>query len=171
MESAARWGAVNVDVERIAVEKIKALPRGSKLALVAGPALFLSLFFTWQDVHVDYGPAGVAVVPLDGWDFWGLLVGALTLATVTLLVLRRLTEVEMSESVPWDSLTLGLAAAAFAFAAVKNLTDDYSTWASYAFVALAAVMALGAYLDWAGERRESRNPLLRRKSRRISSAA
>jgi hypothetical protein len=155
------------------VEKIKALPRGSRLALVAGVALFLSLFFTWQNVRVDYGPAGVAVVPLDGWDFWGLLVGVSTLATVTLVVLRRLTEVEMSENVPWDSLTLGLAASAFLLAALKNVTDAYSTWASYGFVALAGVMALGAYLDWAGERRESRSPLLRRKSRRrrISSAA
>jgi hypothetical protein len=162
---------VNADAERISVEKIKALPRGSRLALVAGLALFLSLFFTWQNVHVDYGPAGVAVVPLDGWDFWGLLVGALTLATVTLVVLRRLTELEMSENVPWDSVVLGLAATAFALAALKNLTDDYSTWASYGFVGLAGVMALGSYLDWAGERRESRSPVARRKRRRVSSAA
>jgi hypothetical protein len=153
------------------VEKIKALSRGSKLVLVAGPIVFVSLFLDWQTLHVDYGPAGVAEVPQDGWDAWGLLVGVLTMATVTLVVLRRLTEVEMSDKVPWDGLTLGLAAAAFVLAVLKSVTDDYSTWASYGFVALAGLTALGAYLDWARERRESRSPLLRRKSRRVSSTA
>lgn len=152
------------------MEKFTSLPRGAKLVVVAGPLLFLSLFFDWQNLRIDYGPAGVATMPQDGWDIWGLAVGALTIATVTIVVLRRLTEVEMSEEVPWDSLTLGLGAAAFALAAFKNLTDDYSTWASYGFVALGGVMALGTYLDWAAERRESRG-LLRRKSRRVSSTA
>ena len=171
MRCACRAGAIDAYAERIMVEKIKALSRGSKLVLVAGPILFVSLFFDWQTLHVDYGPAGVAEVPQDGWDAWGLLIGLLTIATVTLVVLRRLTEVEMSENVPWDRLTLGLAAAGFAIAMLKNLTDDYSTWASYGFVALAGVMALGTYLDWARERRASRSPLRRRKNRRVSSAA
>ncbi len=62
--------------------KFKALSRGSQLVLVAGPLLFLSLFFTWQNVEVDYGRAGVATMPLDGWDAWGLLLALLVMATV-----------------------------------------------------------------------------------------
>ena len=51
----------------------KALSRGSQIVLVAGPLLFGSLFFTWQNLEVDYGRAGVATISLDGWDAWGLL--------------------------------------------------------------------------------------------------
>ena len=76
--------------------------------LGAGPLLVLSLFFTWQNVKVDYGPAGVADLPQDGWDAWGLLIAVLALTAVTLVVLRRLTEVEMSEDVPWESIVLAL---------------------------------------------------------------
>ena len=153
------------------MEKLKALSRGTKIVLVAGPLLFLSLFFNWQTLRIDYGPAGIAKQPQDGWDAWGLLLALLVIATVTLVVLRRLTEVELAEDVPWDVVTLGLAGAVFAIAALKNLTDDYSTWASYGFVGLAGAVALGTYLDWSEEHGERRSPLLGRKRRRVSSAA
>ena len=80
--------------------KFKALSRGTQLVLVAGPLLFLSLFFTWQHVEVNYGRAGVAKLALDGWDAWGLLLALLVLATVVLVALRNLTDVEMSEDIP-----------------------------------------------------------------------
>jgi hypothetical protein len=153
------------------VEKFKAFSRGTKAVLVAGPLLFLSLFFDWQTLRIDYGPSGIAELPQDGWDAWGLLLCLLVMATVTLVVLRRLTEVELSEDVPWDTVTLALGVAVFGVAVVKNLTDDYSTWWSYGFVALAGALALGSYLDWAEERGDRRSPLLRRKRRRISSTA
>ena len=155
------------------MEKLKALSRGTKLVLVAGPLLFVSLFFTWQTAHIDYGPAGVAKVPQDGWDAWGLLIALLTAAAVTIVVLRRLTEVEMSEDVQWETIAFALGLATLATAMLKSLTDAYSTWFSYGFVALAGAMALGAYLDWASERRERTGSLLRlrRRGRRASSAA
>jgi membrane protein implicated in regulation of membrane protease activity len=150
--------------------KFRSLSLGTKLVLVAGPALFLGLFFTWQTIRVDYGPAGVANVPQDGWDAWGLLIGALAISTVTLVVLRRMTEVEMSDDVPWESIVLALGVAAFAIAVLKSLTDASSTWASYVFVAAAGVMALGSYLGWA-EMRTSDSPLLRREEREVSPTA
>ena len=70
-----------------------------------------------------------------------------------------------------DSAELGLGVATFALAVLKSLTDTNSTWASYAFVAIAGLLALGTYLNWA-ETRASRTPLLgRRKRRGFSSAA
>jgi hypothetical protein len=150
--------------------KFKALSRGTQLVLIAGPLLFISLFFTWQNVDVDYGRAGVAKMPLDGWDAWGLLLGLLAIATVSIVVLLYLTEVEMSAEVPWASVVLGLGTAILAVAVVKSLTDAGSTWQSYAFVGLAAAVAAGTYLDWA-EARRSQRPLLARKRRGISSAA
>ena len=153
------------------MERIKALSRGTKLVLAAGPVLFLSLFFNWQTLQIDYGPAGVASQPQDGWDAWGLLIALLVIATVTIVVLVRLSEVEMSEDVPWESVALGLGGATFALAVLKSLTDANSTWASYGFVALAGALAVGTYLNWA-DTRTTRNPLLgRRKRRGFSSAA
>jgi len=150
--------------------KFKALSRGTQIVLVAGPLLFGSLFFTWQNVEVDYGPAGVATLSLDGWDAWGLLLALLVLSTLALVVLMHLTEVEMSSDIPWTKITFALGVASFFVAGLKNLTDAGSSWASYAFVALAAAVAAGTYLDWAAARRE-RKPLVQEKRRGISSTA
>jgi hypothetical protein len=150
--------------------RFKALSRGTKLVLVAGPVLFFSLFFNWQTLKIDYGPAGIATQPQDGWDAWGLLIALLVIAAVTLVVLVRMSEVEMSEEIPWETVTLGLGIATFALAVLKNLTDANSTWASYGFVAIAGLLAVGTYLNWA-ETRTSKTPLLGRKRRGFSSAA
>ena len=152
------------------MERIKALSRGTKLVLVAGPVLFFSLFFNWQTLKIDYGPAGIATQPQDGWDAWGLLIALLVIAAVTLVALVRMSEVEMSEEIPWETVTLGLGIATFALAVLKNLTDANSTWASYGFVAIAGLLAVGTYLNWA-ETRTSKTPLLGRKRRGFSSAA
>jgi len=150
--------------------KFKALSRGAQLVLLAGPLLFLSLFLTWQNVAVDYGRAGVAKLSLDGWDAWGLLLALLVAAAVVLVVLRTLTEVEMSEDVPWVTICLGLGVTIFVVALLKNLTDAGSSWASYGFVALAGVVAYGTYRDWAAQRRPAR-AALGRKRRGLRSTA
>jgi hypothetical protein len=150
--------------------KFKALSRGTQVVLVAGPLLLLSLFFTWQNVEVDYGPAGVATVALDGFDAWGLLLGLLVASCVTIVALRDLSDVELSEDFPWAKITFGLGVATGAVAVLKSLTDANSTWASYGFVALAVAVAVGTYLDWAAARR-GHQPLLAQKRRGIRSAA
>ena len=151
--------------------KFKALTRGTQLALVAGSLLLISLFFTWQNEPVDYGRSGIATMPLDGFDAWGLLIALMTIATVSIIALDEFTDVEMSEDVPWATITFVLGVAVFAIAVLKNLTDAGSTWESYAFVALAGIFAAGTYLDWAAVRRAAKQPLLTRKRRGISSAA
>ena len=88
--------------------KFKALSRGTQIVLVAAPLLLLSLFFTWQNVEVDYGPAGVATASLDGFDAWGLLLALLALSTVTLVTLRNLTDVDMSDDISWEKIAFGL---------------------------------------------------------------
>jgi hypothetical protein len=148
----------------------KALSRGTRIVLVAGPLLFLSLFLTWQYVEVDYGPAGIAKLSMDGWDAWGLLLALLLGGLLTIVVLSSLSDIEMSEDVPWSRVTLGLGVGVFAVAVLKSLTDAGSSWASYGFVALAAAVALGTYLDWTAGRRE-RGPVLAGKRRGIRSTA
>ena len=149
----------------------KALSRGSQLVLLGGPLLLASLFFTWQRVEVDYGQAGVATIALDGFDAWGLLLALLTMAVVVIVALRTLTDVEMSDDIPWISVTFGLALAAFGVTVLKNLTDAGSTWASYGFVGLAALVAFGAFVDWSAARGVRQHPELARKRRGLRSAA
>jgi hypothetical protein len=143
------------------MQKLRNSTVGTKLVVAAGTLLFLGLFFTWQTVHVDYGPAGIAKVPQDGWDAWGLLIGLLAATTVTLVVLRRLTEVEMPETVPWETIAFALGAAVFAITVLKSLTDAHSTWTSYVFVAAAGALVAGCYLLWT-ETRGDEGPELRR---------
>jgi hypothetical protein len=153
------------------MERIKALPTGPRLVLVAAPLLFLSLFFTWQSLEIDFGPAGKAEVLLDGWDFWGLLLGLLTLGLTALVVVVHATDAELPETVPWDRLILAGGVAILAITLVKNLTDADSAWVSYAALVLAAVVALGAHETWAAS--AGRPGLLGRRRRRrgVSSTA
>ena len=91
------------------MDRIKGLSTGSKIVLGCGMLLFFSLFFTWQNLQVDFGRAGIATLTLDGWDFWGLLIGLVTLAVVTLVFVVHATELEVSEDVPWEGVILVLA--------------------------------------------------------------
>ncbi|HEX4747587.1 MAG TPA: hypothetical protein VFU99_11980 [Gaiellaceae bacterium] len=150
--------------------QFKALSRGTQIVLVAGPLLFLSLFFTWQYIEVDYGPAGIAKLSMDGWDAWGLLLALLVGSLLTIVALTAFSNVEMSEEIPWTRVTLGLGLGVFVVAALKSLTDAGSTWASYGFVALAGTVAVGTYLDWAAARKE-RKPALAGKRRGLRSTA
>ncbi|MGI8861154.1 MAG: hypothetical protein ACR2GV_00290 [Gaiellaceae bacterium] len=134
------------------MERIKGLSTGSKIVLGCGMLLFFSLFFTWQNLQVDFGRAGIATLELDGWDFWGLLIGLVTLAVVGLVVVVHATEVEVSEDIPWEGVLLALGGSIFAVTLLKNLTDADSTWMSCLGLALAAGVVAGSYLDWAKER-------------------
>ena len=129
------------------MERIKSLTLGTKLVLVSGVVFFLNLSLTWQKIDVDFGPAGTAERMLDGWDAWGLLLGFLSLALVVLTVLVHLTDVELSETVRWDRITLALGGVLLALTLVKNLLDAGSTVASYVGIALAAAVFLGAWLN------------------------
>ena len=129
------------------MERIKSLTLGTKLVLVAATAFFLNLSLTWQKIEVDFGPAGTAERMLDGWDAWGLLLGVLSLGLVALTVVCHLTDVELSETVRWDRITLALGGLLFFVTVVKNLLDDGSTIASYVGIGLAAVVLTGAWLD------------------------
>jgi hypothetical protein len=154
------------------MERIKALSAGQRLLLVASPLLFVSLFLTWQKLEVPY-TGGSAEQLLDGWDGWGLLIGLLALGLTAFAVIAFLTDVELSETVPWDRLLLAGGIAVLALTVVKTLLDADSAWASYVGVLLAALVALGAYETWA-ETEPGRRSLLarfRRRRRGLSSTA
>jgi hypothetical protein len=144
----------NLPSKGLAVERIKALSRATKVVLASGILLFLDLFFTWQQLEVDYGSSGTARQALDAWDAWGLLVGLGTLAIVTLVIVLRVSDLEVSPDVPWNRIVLGLSAAVLLLTVLKNLTDADSAVASYVGIVLAALVAAGAFLTRDEEPRE-----------------
>ena len=152
------------------MERTKTLSTGPKLVLVAAPLLLVSLFLTWQKLEIVYVGAGRGELLLDGWELLSLLIAPLTLGVLVLVVLAYLTDVELSEDIPWERLILAGGAIVFALTLLKNLTDAGSTWQSYVGVVLAGLVAVGAFEIWA--QAVGRRSLLGRVRRRgISSTA
>jgi len=127
------------------------LGAGTKVLLVSGPLLLVSLFLTWQAAPVDFGKNGTVTQSLDGWDFWGLVIALATLAVVILAVLRERDD-ELAFDPRVSRVVLGLGCLVLAAAVVKNFRDADSAWPSYLGVILAGAVAAGAYLDFAHER-------------------
>ena len=145
--------------------RLKDLSLAEKLELAGGTLLLCSLFLTWQHLEIDFGPAGKARLMLDGWDALGLVIALLTLVVLTLVVIVDVSDVDVSPDVPWKTIVLGLAAGVLAVTLLKNVTDESSTWVSYAGVLLAGAVAAGALADWAGVDLSGSRRLRRRRFR------
>jgi hypothetical protein len=129
------------------MHRFTALSRGSQLMLVGSVLLLVVSFFRWQEVSVDLGPLGEASGGVSAWDdLGGILMGVLTIVLVARLV-AQLAAVEIPIPVSFALTSAVLAFAILVIAVLKNLTDDYSTFWSYLGVALAAVVAVGAWLE------------------------
>jgi hypothetical protein len=153
------------------MSRIAALSTGTKLVLGAGLLLLVDLFLTWQAVPVDFGRNGEVTKSLDGWDFWGLVIGLLTLVLLAITAIREY-DYELGSDPRWDRITFALGVLVLAVAVLKNLRDSDSTWASYLGVLLAALVAVGTYLDWSRPReRAPREPVFRASPMRVSERA
>jgi hypothetical protein len=124
---------------------LAALSTGTKIVLGAGVLLFIDLFFAWQSIDL---PDPFGSVSQNAWHgFWGVVLGILVIALLVWMVIQ-IANVNLNMTLPVSDaqLTLGLAVVIFLFALIKNLVDDYSAWASYVGVVLAAGVAIGAWL-------------------------
>jgi hypothetical protein len=155
---------------RATLESLRGISLGAKLVLAGGALLFFSLFLTWQNLEVDYGRTGTGTQLLDGWDVFGLVIGMLTVAIVSLVIIVKLSDVDTSPDVAWELITLVLSAAVLGLVLAKNLTDRDSAWPSYLGLALALAVVAGAFLDWSSER-FARNAVPGRRRRRIRPVA
>jgi hypothetical protein len=132
------------------MERFNALGRGAQLMLVGAVLLFIDLFLPWQKYS---GPFADEIEAVGGdtsrTAFHGLggwLLGILTLVLIAWLV-ARLAAVEIPIPVS-AAMTAGvLAFLILAIAILKALVDDYSGWAAWVGVALAIVVAVGAWLQ------------------------
>jgi hypothetical protein len=79
-------------------------------------------------------------------DIGGILIGILTIVLIARIVARMsAVDVPIPLSFATTSFVLGVLIAVLAI--LKNLTDNYSTWASYVGVVLAILVAVGAWLE------------------------
>lgn len=129
------------------MERFNALGRGAQIMLVSSVLLLIISFFNWQEVEFDLGPLGEGSAGVSAWDdFLGILMGVLTIVLIARIV-ANLAAVDIPIPVSFAMTSAVLAFLIFAFALIKNLTDDYSTWASYVGVVLAALIAVGAWME------------------------
>lgn len=135
------------------MDRIAALSTGAKLLLAGGLLLLVDLFMTWQKIALDFGPGTEVTKNLDAWDFWGLLIGLLTIGLVA-GVIFRVSNDEFALGSRWELVTLVVSSVVLAIVVLKNLRDSDSTWASYLGVVLAGIMTAGAVLDWTRARSE-----------------
>lgn len=129
------------------MDRFNSLGRGSQLMLVGSVLLLIVSFFRWQEIEVDLGPLGEASGGVSAWDdIGGILMGLLTIVLIARLI-ARLAAIELPIPVSFAMTSAVLAFAILIIAVLKNLTDDYSTFWSYLGVALAALIAVGAWME------------------------
>ena len=126
------------------MDRFNALGRGLQLMFVGSVLLLITMFFNWQEVTIEF-LGEEASGGVSGWNgFLGVVLGLLTVVLLAWLV-ARLAAVNIAVPVSLTGTVLGFLI--FAFALIKNLTDDYSTFWSYLGVAFAALIAVGAWLQ------------------------
>jgi hypothetical protein len=129
------------------MDRYRALSRGTQVMFVAAALLLIDTFLDWQKVSAKIGGVEIASASLNAWHgFWGVLLGLLTLALLAWLI-ASMAGVTMQLPVPDAMLSAVLALAILLCAVLKGLTDEFSTVWAWIGVALAGVVALGAYLQ------------------------
>ena len=125
------------------MERFNALSRGSQVMLIAGVLLLIDTFFAWQKVEI----LDIAEASANAWHgFWGVVLGLLTVALVAWLV-AKLAGVEIELPVSDAMLGAVVAGIILLFALIKVLVDDFTAAAAYVGLVLAAIVAVGAWLN------------------------
>jgi hypothetical protein len=125
------------------MDKLSELSTGAKIVLGAAIAFLLVSFFNWQEV--DLGPIGSAGVSM--WDGIGWIAGLLAIALIVWLAIR-LANVNLEIGLSPAIVTAGLSALLLIFTIIKFLADnEYRTFWAWLGLALAVVIAVGAWLN------------------------
>ncbi len=123
------------------MDRFNALGRGLQLMLVGAVLLLIDMFLPWQDYNV--GSLG----EFKGWHgFGGVLLGLLTIVLIAWLAVR-LAAVDIALPVSATLIAAFLGFLILIVAVLKNLVDDQSTIWSYVGVALAILIAVGAWMQ------------------------
>jgi hypothetical protein len=132
------------------MDRLSALSNGTKLLLGAAVLLLIDTFLPWQRVEIEIEGVEIAAVSRNAWHgFWGVMLALLTIALIVWIVLQLANvAVRVDLPIPEPTLVAVVGGLIFLFALLKNLVDDYSAWASYVGLVLAAGVAIGAWMRW-----------------------
>jgi cation transport ATPase len=125
------------------MDKLNELSHGAKVVLGAAIAFLIVSFFNWQEV--DLGPIGEAGVSM--WDGIGWLAGLLAIALIVWQAIR-LANINVEIGVTPAMVTAALALLLLIFTFIKFLVDnEFRTFWAWLGLALAIVVAVGAWLN------------------------
>jgi hypothetical protein len=128
------------------MERFNALGRGGQIMLISSVLLLIVSFFHWQEVDYDLGPLGSGSAGVSAWDdLGGILMGILTIVLIARLA-AHLAAVNIPIPVSFAMTSAVLAFLIFAITLIKVLTDDYRTFWAWLGLALALLIAVGAWL-------------------------
>jgi hypothetical protein len=122
------------------MDRFNELGRGAQLMLVGSVLLLIDSFLNWQQIDTAIGSFGQSA-----WHgFWGVVMGLLTIVLIAWLVARlAAVDVPLPPSITGAVLSFLI----LVFAVIKNLTDDYSSFWSYVGIVLAAIIAVGGWMQ------------------------
>jgi len=129
------------------MERFNALGRGTQLMAVGAVLLFIDLFLPWQDFDVGGIADELGVdATFSGWRGIGAIVGILTIILIAWVAVR-LASVNIPLPVSTAMTAALIGTLILIFAIIKQLTilgDEPTIW-SWVGVALAVVIAVGAF--------------------------
>ena len=124
------------------MDRFNALGRGLQLMLVGSVLLLIDTFLDWQSIDTPIGSFG-----RSAWHgFGGVLLGLLVIVLLAWLAVQ-LAAVDIQLPVSATLVAAFLAFLIFIIAVLKNLVDDYSSFWSYVGIVLAALIAVGAWMQ------------------------
>ncbi|GIU84286.1 MAG: hypothetical protein KatS3mg008_1061 [Acidimicrobiales bacterium] len=129
------------------------LSQGDKVIGICGILLFIGLlFFPWHSIEVGFGnfTSSTTCNAMDcTGEFWGILAFLLTIAVVVVVVLDRLTEVQLPEiPIPWERAAFFGAIGVEALLFLKLILEtDFLGWGAWVNILLAGGMIVGGFLN------------------------
>ena len=122
------------------MDRFNALGRGTQIMLVGAVLLFIDLFLPWQDF--DVGDIG----QFSGWRGVGVILGLLTIVLLAWIIVRLASvNIPLPVSTAMTAALIGTLILIFAVIKILTILGDEATIWSWIGLALAIVVAVGAF--------------------------
>ena len=130
------------------MDRFNALGRGAQLMLFGGVLLLIDLFLPWQDFDVGGIADELGVdASFSGWrGFTGVVLGLLTIVLLAWLIVRLgAVNIPLPVSTAMSAAVIGTLILIFAVIKILTILGDEATIWAWIGLALAIVIAVGAF--------------------------